>query len=338
MPTQSIAFAPRRLSAERLDRIDADWRQAARLYDRPDATSGARELPPPEERFAYFVREMTPDGWLGIELSSGAGSGWLKADPEVGRSLRELLPELDFVEGAIGYLSYRQAVDGRGFPGKPAPWMLERIERRLARFIEPPGDASALALTLLGALEAFTTPDQATAGLERLREALRQQPEDGRLRNLVAMAELRQCCAGDGTGPALKQVPQMLLAGLAVDPNNAELLANLQATYAWLARQPGGAEAGGGRSRPASYASMPICAPGRAPMLPWSGLAPRGSRIRFTGTDPSGQWLRVTVAPSPTRSSRRVSFRISRPSGLDAAGNRGESVPRCAAVLRTRDF
>ena len=48
LPTQSIAFAPRRLSAERLDRIDADWRQAARPYDRPDASGSARELPPPE--------------------------------------------------------------------------------------------------------------------------------------------------------------------------------------------------------------------------------------------------------------------------------------------------
>ena len=68
MLTQWIAFAPRRPSAERLDCIDADWRQAARPYDKPDASGSARELPPPEERFAYFVREMTPDGWLGIEL------------------------------------------------------------------------------------------------------------------------------------------------------------------------------------------------------------------------------------------------------------------------------
>jgi hypothetical protein len=298
LPTQSIAFAPRRLSAERLDRIDADWRQAARLYDRPDASGSARELPPPEERFAYFVREMTPEGWLGIELSSGAGSGWLKADREVGRSLRELLPELDFVDGAIGYLSYRQAVDGRGFPGPPAPWMLERIERRFARFIEPSGDASALALTLLGALQAFTTPDQAAAGLERLRAALRQEPEDGRLRNLVAMAELRQCCAGAGTGPALKQVPKMLLAGLAVDPNNADLLANLQATYAWLARQPGGGSDTGALATGVMRVNANLRA-GPSIDAPVVGLARRGSRIGFAGSDASGQWLRVDRGAEP---------------------------------------
>jgi hypothetical protein len=132
LPTQSIAFAPRRLSAERLDRIDAAWREAARLYDRPDTSAGARELPPPEERVAYFVRETREDGWLGVELSQGGGRAWLKADPEVGGSLRDLLPELDYIEGVIGYLSYRQAADGRGFPTPPARWMLERIKSRFA--------------------------------------------------------------------------------------------------------------------------------------------------------------------------------------------------------------
>ncbi len=330
LPTQSIAFAPRRLSAERLDRIDADWRQAARLYDQPDASGSARELPPPEERFAYFVREMTPDGWLGIELSQGAGHGWLKADPEVGRSLRELLPELNFVEGVIGYLSYRQAADGRGFPGPPARWMLERIERGFARFIEPPGDASALALTLLGALQAFTTPDEAAAGLELLREALRQQPEDGKLRNLVAMAELRQCCAGDGAGPALKQVPQMLLAGLAVDPNNTEVLTNLQATYAWLAGQPGG---NGGETGALATGVVRVNAnlrAGPSTDAPAVGLAQRGSRLNFTGTDASGHWLRVDRGAEPDAFVAARLVQDLEPSGLECG--RDIALKVCAAL------
>jgi hypothetical protein len=331
LPTQSIAFAPRRLSAERLDRIDADWREAARLYDQPDAGGSARELPPPEERFAYFVREMTPDGWLGIELSQGAGSGWLKADPEVGRSLRELLPELDFVDGVIGYLSYRQALDDRGFPVPAAPWMLKRIERRLARFIEPSGDASTMALTLLGALQAFTTPDQWGAGLEMLRQALRQQPEDGRLRNLVAMAELRQCCAGDGTGPALKQVPQMLLAGLAVEPNNIEVLTNLQVTYAWLAGQPGGAV---GENVALATGVVRVNAnlrAGPSTDAPVVGLAPRGSRIRFTGTDASGHWLRVDRGAEPDAFVAARLVQDLEPSGLEC----GRAIaPEVCAALR----
>jgi hypothetical protein len=297
LPTQSIAFAPRRLSAERLDAIDADWRAAARLYERPDAGASARELPPADERFAYFVRKMTPDGWLEVELSQGAGHGWLKADPEVRRSLRALLPELDFIEGVIGYLSYRQAADGRGFPAPPAPWMVERIERRVSGFVGPAGEASTLALTLLGTLQAFATPDQLAAGLESLRAALRQQPEDGRLRNLVAMAELKQCCAESDMDSALKRVPTMLLAGLAVDPNNADLLANLQTTYAWLAGEPAGSATAALATGLVRVNANLRAAPGiDAPAI---GLADGGSRIKITGTDASGQWLRVDRGAAP---------------------------------------
>jgi hypothetical protein len=42
LPTQSIAFPPRRLSAKQLDRIDADWREAARLYDPARAAAPVR--------------------------------------------------------------------------------------------------------------------------------------------------------------------------------------------------------------------------------------------------------------------------------------------------------
>ena len=316
LPTQSIAFVPRRLSAERLDQIDADWRAAALLYERPDASASARELPPPEERFAYFVREMRDDGWLGVELSQGAGQGWLKADPEVRRSLRALLPELDFIDGVIGYLSYRQAADGRGFPAPPAPWMLERIAARFARFLEPPTDEAALASTLLGALQAFTTPDRTAAGLELLRAALHQQPEDGKLRNLVAMAELRQCCADADAGPALKQVPQMLLAGLAVEPNNGDLLANLQTTYAWLAGQPSGGESETGVLATGVVRVNANLRAGPSRDAPEVGLAEGGSRIRITGTDASGHWLRVGRGGAPDAFVAARLVRGLEPSGL----------------------
>jgi hypothetical protein len=210
--------------------------------------------------------------------------------------------------------------------------MLERIEHRLARFIEPPGDASTLALTLLGALQAFTTPDQAGAGLKLLRQALRQQPEDGRLRNLVAMAELRQCCAGDGTGPALKQVPQMLLAGLAVDPNNTEVLTNLQATYAWLAGQPG-EEAGEAAALAAGVARVNAnLRAGPTKDAPVVGLAQRGSRIKVTGIDASGHWLRVDRGAEPDAFVAARLVQDLEPAGLECGR---EIAPEICAALRS---
>jgi hypothetical protein len=208
--------------------------------------------------------------------------------------------------------------------------MLERIERRFARFIEQPGDASALALTLLGALGAFTTPAQGGAGLEALREALRQQPEDGKLRNLVAMAELRQCCMGEVTGPALKQVPQMLLTGLAVDPNNADLLANLQATYGWLAGQP---ESDPGD--PAGLATGVVrvnanLRAGPSTDAPVVGLAQRGSRLSFTGTDVNGHWLRVDRGAEPDAFVAARLVQNLEPSGVECG--RDIALEICAAL------
>ena len=296
LPTQSIAVAPRRLRVGDLDRIDAAWQAASRLHEAPRDEAPSRPLPPPEVPLAYYVHEMTPDGWLGVELQSG-GRGWLKADPEVRRALRGLMPEMDYAEGVIGYLSYRQAADGHGFPTAPAPWMLRRIEERFASFArsdsDPGSDPRILALTLVGALRTFVSPDGVTDGPELLRDALQERPGDGALRNLVAMAHLAECCApgSEAPGPSLGQAPQMLLAGLAVDPNNTDLLSNLQATYAWLAEDT--EEPTGG---PLAEATARVNANLRAAPTtdsPKVGLAGSGSRLTITGTNAAGDWLRV---------------------------------------------
>ena len=148
--------------------------------------------------------------------------------------------------------------------------MLERIERGFARFIEPPGDASALALTLLGALQAFTTPtrrrrawncsERRCASSRRTASCATWSPWPS-----CASAAPRRSRSGVEAGPA------DAARGLAVDPNNGDLLANLQATYAWLAASPAATGARLGRWRPAWCGSMPTCAPGQAPMPLRSG-------------------------------------------------------------------
>ena len=303
LPTQSVAFAPRKLRASDLDRIDAAWQDASLLREAPRDDAPGQPLPPPEAALAYYVHEMRPDGWLGIELQFGE-RGWLKADPEVRRALRELMPELDYVEAVIGYLSYRQAKDGRGFPTDAAPWMLRRVEDRFASFArsdpDPASNARVLGATLVGVLRTFASARNEASGLELLQEALRAQPEDGALRNLVAMAHLVECCAGrDATGISLEQAPKMLLAGLAVDPNNQDLLANLEATYAWIAAKP---EAPGPAGEVLARVTTRVNANLRAgPMIDSRkvGLATSGRELTVVGTSPGGDWLRIDRGREP---------------------------------------
>ena len=160
--------------------------------------------------------------------------------------------------------------------------------------------------------------------------ALRQQPEDGRLRNLVAMAELRQCCASDGTGPALKQVPQMLLAGLAVDPNNAEVLTNLQTTYAWLAGQPGGDVSATGALATGVVRVNVNLRGGPSTDAVVVGLAQRGSRIKVAGIDASGSWLRVDRGAEPDAFVAARLVQNLEPAGLQCGRNIALEI--CAAL------
>jgi hypothetical protein len=247
---------------------------------------------------------MRPDGWLGIELQFGE-RGWLRADPEVRHALRELMPELDYVEAVIGYLSYRQAMDGRGFPVGPAPWMLRRMEERFAAFAtsdpDPASEPRVLAATLVGALRTFASPGDEASGIELLQRALEERPEDGALRNLVAMGQLVECCAGGRAGSAasLKQAPTMLLAGLAVDPNNQDLLANLEATYAWLAAEPANpGQAGEVFARATVRVDANLRA---APTVDGArvGLATSGSSLKVIGMSPDGAWLRIDRGDAP---------------------------------------
>ena len=122
----------------------------------------------------------------------------------------------------------------------------------------------------------------------------------------------------------------MLLAGLAVDPNNTEVLTNLQATYAWLAASPAATGARLGRWRPAWCGSMPTCVPGQAPMPLRSGWRSAAAGSISPVPTPAVIGCASTAAPRRTRSSRRVSFRISSLPDWNAAGTSRKQL--CAAL------
>jgi hypothetical protein len=82
--------------------------------------------------------EATTDGWMRIRSMSGAISGWIYAN-EVIRSqdLPRRLPELKFIDGAVGYL---EAVKG------PNPVAIRAaIQPSLESFAEVGGEDTRLA-------------------------------------------------------------------------------------------------------------------------------------------------------------------------------------------------
>ena len=258
LPTQSIAFAPRRLSAERLDRIDADWRPRRACMSGPTRAQRPRTA---AARGAFRLFRARDEGRRLARRRAVARGGPGLAE---GRSRGPSIPARAAARARLRRRRDRlsELSPSRRWPRlsrPPAPWMLERIAARFARFIEPPTDEAALASTLLGALQAFTTPDRrrrawSCSGGAAPAAGGRQAAQPGRHGRAAPAAPATDA------GPALKQVPQMLLAGLAVEPNNGDLLANLQTTYAWLAGQPGGARA---RRGPGDRRGAGQCQPAR---------------------------------------------------------------------------
>ena len=120
------------------------------------------------------------------------------------------------------------------------------------------------------------------------------------------------------------------IAGLAVDPNNTELLANLQATYAWLAGQPGGDVGETGALATGVVRVNANLRAGPSTDAPVVGLAPRGSRIKFTGTDASGHWLRVDRGAEPDAFVAARLVQDLEPSGLECG--RDIALEVCAAL------
>jgi hypothetical protein len=85
----------------------------------------------------FLVTQARPDGWMRIDATAFQGDlrGWLRADPGISAQLRKQLPEIGFLDGIVGYLSWLQARDGHALENKAA----ERIGRRagevLARYV-----------------------------------------------------------------------------------------------------------------------------------------------------------------------------------------------------------
>lgn len=132
----------------------------------------------------------------------------------------------------------------------------------------------------------------------------------------------------------------MLLAGLAVDPNNQDLLANLEATYAWIAAEP---EAPGPAGEVLAKVTARVNANLRAAPSTDSarvGLATSGSELTVLGTSPGGDWLRIDRGRQPDAYVAAYLVHEIRPvpgasARLECAGQ-GEGM-RCASRLQPAD-
>jgi hypothetical protein len=116
-PSQRVlTFAPRRLSKDALEKLHADYLAAAVLHKDPDDSSQGEELKlQPQEPFAYVVVNAK-DGWMEVNSLLDGRRGWTRGTAGGSEStIAQALPELDIIEGTVGYLLMRvKAASGEG--------------------------------------------------------------------------------------------------------------------------------------------------------------------------------------------------------------------------------
>jgi hypothetical protein len=252
LPGQVVAFPPRRLMTTDLDTIERGFAEGSLLYSEPRADSPGRRLPlTSETAVPFLVTEALSGGWMRIDarlFGRSDLSGWLHADPAVSGRLRSLLPELEFLEGVVGYLSYLQASDGRILQRDATPGIVRQADDAFARYlkgargVDDRGEAMPLTQTLRAAM-VLTDSARANAVLADFIATVQRSLPDSRVRGLLGINRLAACCQQAAQNKRLRSAADVVgLSGalndfqsaLAIDPGNAAAVANLDAIYAML--------------------------------------------------------------------------------------------------------
>ncbi len=151
------------------------------------------------------------------------------------------MPEMSFVEGIVGYLTYRhgEASD----PSHIASSIQQKIAESFQRY-ETASEAQSGALPkaverqILGILKSLrreTSPGEASAASALFKEAYGLIPESAEARNMMTCAELwTGWIAATGNWPTesnIEKISEDFVGAVALDPQNDRILGNLQSFY-----------------------------------------------------------------------------------------------------------
>jgi hypothetical protein len=217
------------------------------MYEAPDPASSFWELPAdPEARFGYVVLEAR-DGWMHVQLSRGAGEGWVRTDTlAAATDLKGTFPELHFIDGLIGY--HLLAGAGSSSPAGRAAGTAAEGRRTLQATLDSfdrylaatqgraESEARALAKVLQGnavlhaAQQPWQTPELQAA--ERHYLAARELAPTSTVASTFALACGSALCARGACSLDPDRLHEEFVEAVGRDPGSRELVGNLEQFYA----------------------------------------------------------------------------------------------------------
>jgi methane/ammonia monooxygenase subunit B len=163
--------------------------------------------------------------------------GWVNAG-DVNRAwpIRKYLPELDLIEGVVGYLFLQ---DDREHNPASQEQTTAYLRNAIRQFIEatPDDEIGAPALALAKAIQGIVEFDQSkkhdvTPELRKtFEEVVKLVPFSSQARNLKAIVDLKACCTVKSDDHRAQEVISQLMDAVRVEPEDDTSLRNLQNLY-----------------------------------------------------------------------------------------------------------
>ena len=235
---QSFAMAPRHLTLQELEEISTVFQSSKIVH------TDANDQSPGEPfqigaKGAWFSVEESRGEWIRIVASHrDNGSrfqqeGWLHAGASLGStSLNQKLPELDFVEGIVGYLAY--SVNRRPSYAVSAEAVLQRYEGQPDS--RKSAEADAVAKQLRGWLLTINKgAETSVEDFSKVRDLFAQAAEtlsySAEAKNLDASANAYSTFRNSKKEIALDEIAEGFWSAASLDPKNEHVLANLWSLY-----------------------------------------------------------------------------------------------------------
>jgi hypothetical protein len=240
LPSDAMTFPARVITTGLLEQIGSAFRQSGTAHDNRSLTSPGFDLPmEPQNAFPYEVVEATTDGWMhvrGMDPRLPGFSGWIYAAEALrSQTLGRNLPELRFVDGAIGYLEFAKAADPAALAARARP--------SLEAFVESAkGRDTSLATATAKSMLAVTFARDATLrprGYQLAREAVALVPYNADARNLELVYRLAVSSREIYQPGKWRIFAEELTQAASLGPGKNYIFDNLDSFYAGVLEVPG---------------------------------------------------------------------------------------------------
>ncbi len=196
LPFDSVSFRKRGITEPKEKALEKLSLMPLTIREKPHKNAPAADFLKRTDQSSSYIRDGIFKNWVHIKSSRPALSGWHLPEPDTNKILREVFPELNFLEGSVAYLLGSHMHSDREMP--PNLDLITKSKAALKNYedeVKSKGDdfARATAFSLRAALEIIDYGDpnpRFNDAHQNLKKALALAPSSSNIVNLEAITKL----------------------------------------------------------------------------------------------------------------------------------------------------